>query len=301
MRAADRSDVRRFGRHAIMNFDEQAITFSCNANWLYGIVSLPRQSARRGVLIVVGGPQYRVGSHRQFALLARDLAAQGVPAMRFDYRGMGDSDGDARTFEDVGHDLRAAIDQFFTTVTGMDEVVIWGLCDAASAALFYGAGDPRVRGLVLLNPWVRTSGGHAKATLKHYYLDRLMQPALWRKVVAGRFDYRGALRSFTGLVGAATGRTEAIATPVSSNSAPLPDRMLEGMASFRGKVLLILSGRDLTAQEFSVLAKGSAQWQRLLGSPRVTRQTLDEADHTFSRRAWRDQVSAWTGDWIKSW
>jgi len=52
-----------------------------------------------GVLIVVGGPQYRVGSHRQFLLLSRRLAAEGHPVMRFDYRGMGDASGAMRGFE----------------------------------------------------------------------------------------------------------------------------------------------------------------------------------------------------------
>jgi exosortase A-associated hydrolase 1 len=286
-----------------MNYEELAITFDCHGASLYGIASVPERSGARGVLIVVGGPQYRVGSHRQFALLARSLAEQGIPAMRFDYRGMGDSVGEPRTFEDVEPDLRAAIDQFIATVSGMREVVIWGLCDAASAALFYGAEDARVCGLVLLNPWVRTSGGHAKATLKHYYLDRLLQPALWRKIVSGRFNYRGALRSFAGLLGAAAkpAATRSGGGHAAAMDAPLPDRMLAGLANFKGKVLLILSGRDLTAREFSDLAKASTKWQRLLGAGHVTRHALDEADHTFSRRVWRDQVSAWTGDWIKSW
>jgi exosortase A-associated hydrolase 1 len=289
-----------------MNFEERAITFDCNDSALFGIASLPQQCARRGVLIVVGGPQYRVGSHRQFALLARSLAAQGIAVMRFDYRGMGDSGGDQRSFDDVGLDLRVAIDHFIATVPAIDEVILWGLCDAASAALFYGAGDPRVCGLVLLNPWVRTSGGHAKTTLKHYYLDRLLQPALWRKIFSGRFDYVGALRSFLTRLGTTVGIGKPSAqapagAPDARTDAPLPERMLAGLTNFQGKVLLILSGRDLTAQEFSDLASGSSQWQRLLGGPRVTRRTLDEADHTFSRRIWRDQVSAWTGDWITSW
>jgi exosortase A-associated hydrolase 1 len=287
-----------------MNYQETAVTFSCRDDSLYGIASLPAQGAARGVLVVVGGPQYRAGSHRQFTLLARSLAEQGIPAMRFDYRGMGDSGGEPRSFEDVQHDLRAAIDHFLTLVPGMREVVIWGLCDAASAALFYGASDARVSGLVLLNPWVRTTGGHAKATLKHYYVDRLLQPALWRKIVSGRFDYRGALRSFTSLLGAARG-SAGMGAPEAGEQAgdctPLPERMLAGMTKFKGKVLLILSGRDLTAQEFSDLAKGSTQWQRLLGASHVTRRALEEADHTFSRRAWRDQVSGWTGEWVKSW
>jgi exosortase A-associated hydrolase 1 len=284
-----------------MNFQEHAVTFNCRDACLYGIASIPEHAARRGVLVVVGGPQYRVGSHRQFTLLARSLAEQGIPAMRFDYRGMGDSAGEPRTFEDVQHDLRAAVDHFTATVPGMEEVVIWGLCDAASAAMFYAAGDKRVCGLVLLNPWVRTTGGHAKATLKHYYLDRLLQPALWRKIFSGRFDYRGALRSFTKLLGAATGKADPQAQAGQAVAdAPLPDRMLAGMTNFKGKVLLILSGRDLTAQEFSEVAK-AGQWQRLLGAAHVTRRALDDADHTFSRRVWRDQVSSWTGDWVKSW
>ena len=52
----------------------------------------------RGVLIVTGGPQYRAGSHRQFVLLARFLAARGMAVLRFDYRGMGDSEGAPRDY-----------------------------------------------------------------------------------------------------------------------------------------------------------------------------------------------------------
>jgi hypothetical protein len=36
-----------------------------------------------------------------------------------------------------------------------------------------------------------------------------------------------------------------------------------------------------------------------MGSGRVTVQRLEEADHTFSRALWRDQVAAWSRDWIE--
>ena len=88
-----------------MKFEERPLAFQCKNDWLYGILSLPEQAVARGVLIVVGGPQYRVGSHRQFTLLARHLAEHGIPVMRFDYRGMGDSEGDRRTFENLEDDL----------------------------------------------------------------------------------------------------------------------------------------------------------------------------------------------------
>ena len=126
-----------------MNFSERPLVFPCNNSLLYGILSLPEQTGSRGVLIVVGGPQYRVGSHRQFTLLARFLAAHGVPVLRFDCRGMGDSEGEVRTFEDFEDDLSCAIDSFFEEVSPLNDLVIWGLCDAASAALFHAHRDQR--------------------------------------------------------------------------------------------------------------------------------------------------------------
>jgi len=271
---------------------------------LYGVASVPATPAPRGVLIVVGGPQYRAGSHRQFVLLARQLAAAGVPAMRFDYRGMGDSEGEPRDFSDIGDDIQAALEQFFAVAPGMTEVVLWGLCDGASAPLCLASLDPRVTGLVLLNPWVRTDQSIAKTTLKHYYRARLLDAELWRKILRGQFDYAGATRSFAALV-AATFRSGR-ARPAAADAAveaplPLPERMGAGLAAFRGKVLLILSGADLTAQEFSDMAASSPSWRRLLDTPRVARRELPGADHTFSRRAWRDQVALWTCDWVRSW
>ena len=78
----------------------------------------------------------------------------------------GDSEGDARDFEGIKDDLYCAINQFFDEVESLKELVIWGLCDAASAALFYAYQDRRVTGLVLLNPWIRTDEGIAKAHLE---------------------------------------------------------------------------------------------------------------------------------------
>jgi len=299
-----------------MQPDEQALTFPCAGEWLTAILSpasagLP--APRRGVLIVVGGPQYRAGSHRQFALLARALAAQGIPAMRFDYRGMGDSSGPARNFEDVDADLRAAVDRFMAAVPGMCEVVLWGLCDAASAALFYARHDRRIAGLVLLNPWARTAGGLARATLKHYYVQRLLQPALWKKIATGQFELGKALRSFAGLLhasraGTAEAPAPAVAAPASAQQIPAaampasPDlhaRMQAGWQGFAGPILLIISGADLTAQEFLDMVKASPQWRKLLAAPRVQRHTLPAADHTFSRREWRDQVAEWTAEWVR--
>lgn len=288
-----------------MSARDMAFVFPCDGDMLLGVLHGASQSAKRGVLIVVGGPQYRIGSHRQFLLIARALAEAGIPAMRFDYRGMGDSDGTYGGFERIDTDIAAAIDAFTARCPKLEEIVLWGLCDAASAALFYAHRDPRVAGLVLLNPWVRTVAGEAKAYLKHYYLSRLVDGAFWRKLVSGQFSMSASLRSLLDLLRKASDKSaRAHASPAADDLAgklemPLPQRMAEGLRRFGGRVLLIICTNDLTAREFEDAAAASPQWQSLLTSPRIERRRLNGADHTFSRREWRDQISAWTIGWIK--
>lgn len=277
-----------------MQFEEQVLTFRCQDDWLYGILSQPAVPRMRGVLIVVGGPQYRIGSHRQFTLLTRYLAEHGIAALRFDYRGMGDSEGEARDFEAIEDDIGAAIDAFMKAVPGMTEVVLWGLCDAASAVTIYAHRDPRVCGLVLLNPWVRTADGIARTMLKHHYRDRLRERDFWRKLVRAQFDYARSFKSMIQLARMAFAGARA-------DQHALPARMCAGMRAFHGPVMLIIGGSDLTGREFCDVTRSSAAWKHLLDAPRVTWRRIEKADHTFSRRDWRDQVAEWTRDWVLSW
>jgi exosortase A-associated hydrolase 1 len=280
---------------------ETPVVFACGPCRLYGMLhGVAGAVPRRGVLILVGGPQTRVGSHRQFVLLARALAQAGVPVLRFDYRGMGDSEGEMRGFEAIHEDIRAAIDAFLAAQRGLREVVVWGLCDAATAAALYAPGDPRVTGLVLANPWVRTPQGEARALVRHYYLRRLFSAELWRRLLGGEVRLGRSLaslgREVLGAVRPApSSEARGSTAPV---SAPLPERTLEGLQRFEGPLLLILSGRDLTAAEFKDTVAGSGEWRRLMRRARVLRRDLPEADHTFSSARWRDQVADWTLDWL---
>ncbi|HYE40636.1 MAG TPA: hydrolase 1, exosortase A system-associated [Ramlibacter sp.] len=276
-------------------YREQAVLIDCEGDALVGIVSIPSRPGPRGILVIVGGPQYRAGSHRQFVLLARDLAAAGIPVLRFDYRGMGDSAGGTRPFDDAGTDIARALDLFMATVPTLQDVAVWGICDGAAAAAFHAPLDPRVVGMVLLNPWVRTEDGIARATIRHYYRARLFDRALWNKILRGRFDYRAALASLRQQLASAFVRAPA------AGHAALPDRLLASLAAFPGRILVILSGQDLTAREFMDLAESSGDWKRALGPHRTGWRHLAEADHTFSCRAWRDQVALWTRDWVRSW
>jgi uncharacterized protein len=266
-----------------MKADQRALRFSCNGSNLVGIVDVPERALSRGVLVVAGGPQYRVGGHRQFTLLARMFAARGIPVMRFDRRGMGDSEGEPRAFDVIDDDIEAAMKEFFMQMPEMKEIVILGLCDAAAAAAFYAHTDKRVRGLVLLNPWVRTPESAARATLRHYYLARLGEIAFWKKVATGNLDLAASAAALRHNMRLAAG----------DRTASLPQRVVASLRCFDGQVLVVLGAADATALEFAELVEKH--------DLKCRRADIPNANHTFSSREWRDDVAQISANWITSW
>ena len=284
-----------------MNYIEEALGFTCKGETLLGIVARPEVPATSGFVVVVGGPQYRVGSHRQFVLLSRRLAAAGYAVLRFDYRGMGDSGGLTRPFDNVSDDIAAAINTLQKQVPSVQHFILWGLCDGASAALLYchATGDPRVHALCLLNPWVRSEASQARTQVKHYYLQRLRQKDFWFKLVRGGV----AWQALAGLVGNV--RLALVTARKNDNSPPSASvshepvksfqrRMAAGWHAFTGPIMLILSGDDYTAKEFVGCLNDDPAWKNALTHPGLVRHDLPGVDHTFSTEVAHAQVEALT-------
>jgi uncharacterized protein len=279
-------------------FAESAVTFDCAGETLIGVLTTPLAAPRGpAFLIIVGGPQYRAGSHRQFVHLTRALASDGFPCLRFDVRGMGDSSGEARSFEALVDDIGAAIDALLQRTGAHTRVVLWGLCDGASAALLYlqQRRDARVAGLCLLNPWVRSALSQAQTQVRHYYLDRLKQPEFWRKLFSGRV----AVSAVAGLARSLRVAFSGGAAGTAGSAGSYQDRMAEGWAVFDGRTLLVLSGQDFTAREFEQYARSKSQWQRLLSGTTVERRDLPQADHTFSDSNSKSQLAGLTAQWAR--
>jgi hypothetical protein len=106
--------------------------------------------------------------------------------------------------------------------------VVWGLCDGASAALLYldASADPRIAGLCLANPWVRSEATLAKTQVKHYYTQRLRQPEFWRKLLSGRLNIVKSIAEFAGKLAGASSGTGA------SPRLTFQDRMAAGWRAF---------------------------------------------------------------------
>ena len=278
-----------------MNYTEETTLFTCAGDTLLGIVTKPETPSETGVIVIVGGPQYRVGSHRQFVLLSRALAAAGYAVLRFDYRGMGDSGGQPRDFETVSADIAAAIDALQERMPCVKKVALWGLCDGASAALLYchETHDPRVSALCLLNPWVRSEASLARTQVKHYYTQRLMQKEFWSKLLRGGV----ALKALTGLIRnirmslTATVASDAVA---SASRLPFQHRMAAAWNAFNGRIFLLLSSEDYTAKEFLEYADKDAAWKNAFAHPHLVRHDVQGVDHTFSNAVSRAKAEALT-------
>lgn len=292
----------------VANPTELPLFLPCGPDSLSACLHQGAPAAKRGVVIVVaGGPQYRAGAHRQFVSLARKLAGVGHPVLRFDLRGMGDSTGSYLGFEHSAPDIRAAIDGLLARQADLREVVLVGECESASGILFYAWQDQRVTGVVLVNPWVRTAEGQAQVILKDYYLDRLRSPAFWRKLRSGEFRLGESLLSLRDVVRAYVRGKRMFAKSslghVKDDLAgmPLPVKTATGLSRFHGRVMLLMSGHDYIAREFDEVTAASRAWDGLLESERVVRKEVDGADHTFSKRAWKDSASDAVVAWVDSW
>lgn len=272
---------------------ECPVSFNCHHNRLHGVLSMPKEKPNQAVIIVVGGPQYRVGSHRQFVLLARYLANQGVLVLRFDYSGMGYSEGIPGMFYEIDGDIAAAISFVSSKYDYIEKVYLWGLCDAASAISFYAYKDERVDGVILLNPWVRSQGSHSKAVLENYYLERFFSPDVWRELIFSPAKILAAIKSFAVICIDVLrsrlshgGRASIEDITREDRIDRLADSVLRGIEKYKGRICLILSENDLTADEFKIQFEANDE----LRAKTMDIYKIEGADHTFSSQRWRHEV-----------
>lgn len=276
---------------------EEAIVFECKGRRLLGVMHKAVEGSGFGAIIVVGGPQYRVGSHRQFVLLARALSAGGIDVLRFDCRGMGDSEGEFPGFESLRDDIAAAEEAFLDRRDGVEQIVRIGLCDGASAILLSEAGNATGGGLILINPWVQTDSLQARAYVRHYYIRRLFELSFWKRVLSGKTPIVSNLREVFGKLrrSRVTDRTE-----FEQPGGDYVARMLEGFRRAERPCLLVLSGRDLTARQFDELCSHEKSWQQAVKRPNVSIARFELADHTFSDASDLDPLSRQCLHWIRS-
>ncbi len=226
-----------------------------------------------GVVIVVGGPQYRVGAHSQFVRLATSLARAGTPVLIFDLSGRGDSSGDALDYYLLNDQIYYCCELLRNT-THVTRVILFGLCDGATAAVLAAKGIPELQGLILVNPWLEDEQQFAQTKVQSYYLRRLTKPALWRDLVYGQLNLWSSAIGFMRTV------TDALSFRTEVSPAPTPGMLTDAIDALPCDILITISGQDTTGQTFYRHVQRSAP--ALLTHLRIQWLSLDQADHTLT-------------------
>jgi pimeloyl-ACP methyl ester carboxylesterase len=166
---------------------------------LFGIATQPAgASSRTGVLFLNSASDPRAGPHRLYVRAARNLAACGVPSLRFDPTGAGDSlrplpEGPTHAYSAQRlEDTRAALD-FAQERLGVERLALVGLCSGAYVAFHAGIEDPRVVSQILINlqtfRW--REGDTLDVALRNsvkssdYYGRRALRRDTWRRFFRG--------------------------------------------------------------------------------------------------------------------
>jgi len=158
---------------------ERSIAFGPGGR-LIGTLCLPDGDTSRaavGQLLFNAGIVHRVGPHRINVRLARRLAARGVPSIRFDVSGLGDSarpDSSLAFSDQVVSDARAAMDAL-AQASGVQRFSVFGFCSGGRHAFSVAQQDERVAGAILYDAY---SVPTRRARL-NYYLNRLRRRG-WR-------------------------------------------------------------------------------------------------------------------------
>ncbi|MFI5360991.1 MAG: serine aminopeptidase domain-containing protein [Elusimicrobiota bacterium] len=123
---------------------------------LAGVVTEPANGdAKVAVVLVTAGLTPKFGPFRLYAQIARRLAGEGLLALRFDLGGIGDSGQDRADLplkERTALEIKAAVD-LLAARGGLDGIILGGLCSGAEDSFRYAENDPRITGVVLMDPF----------------------------------------------------------------------------------------------------------------------------------------------------
>lgn len=240
------------------------IAFGCQGAELAG--SLDPAAGATGLVLVTGGSQTRIGSHRMYERLAKALAEKGYPCLRFDRRGVGDSAGEDPGFRGSGPDIAAAAAALRRECPALARLVGFGLCDGATAIAWFGR-SAGLDALILVNPWLveADAGEPPPAAVRAHYRQRLTSVEGWKKILSGSIDWK---KLFKGLGSIAAKR----------EGSPLALETAAALRSGGQRAWLVLAEGDATA----IAAAAELEAPAFAGLIEA-REHIPSDSHTFAR------------------
>ncbi len=257
-------------RNGVREMAEHFVQFRVEGQSVYGMLHLPEGKGKvPAVALCHGFTGNRIEAHRLFVKMARLLAANGIAALRFDFRGSGESEGD---FEQVTvsseiTDALAALD-FLRKQPEIDpeRIGLLGLSLGGCVATCAAARDQRVRALVLWAAVADLSGFEQR-------LDPTARDLLEKQ---GWLDFGGW-------------KVSKAFYEDTTRVAPLREAL-----RYDGAVLIVHGGNDpVVPVDHAHRYHAAFQCTKRL-------HIIPVADYTFARLSWEEEVMKVSLEWFKT-
>jgi alpha-beta hydrolase superfamily lysophospholipase len=254
----------------------------------FGVLSEPAEVPAAPVLAVLmnAGALCHTGPNRTWVEVARRWAARGVPTLRVDLEGIGETDGDdERYLTDGGLYTPRLTQQALALLDDLakqgiaERFVVAGLCSGAYWALHAALGDPRVAGALLVNLFSFYWSAELVAERRTDAALFALRGEGWRRLARGDFNAAQVRRVIESL--RPRRMRERKLHPVESAQSGQVDEALDRLRAQGTEVLLLLSEAEPLYAQF----ERQGRLEKLDRWPNLTVERYESRDHMF-RALW---------------
>lgn len=284
-------------------FIERAIGFGPDRG-LVGILTTPAEQTQTSTwaLLVNAGVIHRVGPNRINVGFARDLAGAGLPSLRFDQSGLGDSEpreGVTDLHESSHADMLDAM-AYLKEHHGAERFVLVGICSGARLVLRTSYRAPDIAAAVVIDPPVYKT---TKAVVAHF-APRLLRADAWKNALTGRNKrVKGALDRLRS-------RKQANEAPEAPPPSSMPERldewppradMAEALARMvrNGTRLLWIHTGGAADEQYNYKDQVRDVFPHACASGLIDWDLMADVDHDFATEPSRRAIRTVVCDWVK--
>ena len=289
---------------------EQVLRFGKSRS-LVGILTDPPAGTAADLpafVLLNAGLVHRVGPHRMFVQMARNLAAMGFVVLRFDHSGIGDSKvrEDNLPFEQSAISETQEAMNRLSALRGSKRFVLVGLCSGTFISFRTARSDSRVVGAVLLNALLESpetineaaiADAFSRKTARGYWRSKIFLSQSWLKIITGKASYRQ-------IFGVLYLRLRSPFIRRHDNNYG-PKQVAADLRSLidRGVKLFFVYSEGTSVLEYFRLTLAD-EIRRMAASDRLRVEIMQETDHTFTLLRHQARlfklVSSWAGSMARN-